>query len=1246
MIVFLLKTLVRGAFLLAILPLLIALLLTSEHVNRWLFEQAQRVEPRLQIETVNGQFWRGWQFSGIRWEDEELLAEVDTLHFGWSANCLYGLRLCIDELAVGNVILSLEPSDAEPEPRPARIELPAVDLPLSVQIDRISLASLRLDSEDPLLQQVQLSVSASKDVVLIDSFSGSAGDISWQLNAELQTSGDWPVMLRSQVQLPEVDNKPLSASIRLDGSLSTLDVDVRTRGYVAGRLQGQVSPLEASVPLDLNWQGGRFLPLSELPPSLTMEQWSVQIAGNLDDGFAVNGDADFPGEGEGSAVRAEWQTAVTLEQADDLQLLLYAAEDRERQLTLRGSADWSGSEPLASLQLQLRDFPWQRLYPQDLGDISLYALDLDAQVEGMAVQGDLAVDLRGVANQAISLSLRASASPQQAAIRDLLVTTPAGLATGEVDLQLEPQLSWQADLLLDGIDPGVFVAELPGQLSGPVTSQGSLDGSLQLDASWDLDGEMRLQPLTLRGSLSHNDNAWEVPELLIAQGDNRIAAEGYWRDQVNASLTIELPNMHTLWPGLSGDLAGQVSVTGPANAVSINSELRGGRLGYDDFHLVRPELTSSITLSDALPMQLDLSANYLRQADTRIGNLVLGLQGNKASHQLSLAIDRGPADVDLVLNGGLDDTAWQGQIARGEIASDEMVWTLQDSAALAYQLNSGSLTLGAHCWRQEGAALCFEGEQALLPEQRVALTLRDFTLVSLQHLMPDDIDWAATLNADIAFAQRSGQAPVAQIDIRSENGVITLQNPEQTLDFAYDEISLKGDLLAGRAETRIRVLSEGIGELLVDAEITDPAGAQTLSGSYQVSGIKLDILRPFLPQVESLRGELNGSGQLAGTLTEADINGDLLLADGHVSGRELPINMDDLTVAIQVAGQRADIDGSWRSGSRGEGALNGHVTWAPELDLLLTLRGEHLPVVVDPFADLRVSPDLRVELTDNRLDISGRIAVPEGDIVVRELPEQAVRLSPDIVVVGVDEAEEEEGPLPLDINATVRLLIGDQLRFEGFGLTGRLSGQLQVQENLNATGDLNVLDGRYRGYGQRLSLRRAQILFAGPISQPFLDIEAIREVNDVVAGLRLSGRAEAPQTEVFSEPAMAQEQALSYLILGRPLGGESTGDNNMLGQAALALGMAGSAPLAQNIAGSLGIEDFQLETEGSGLTTTVVAAGYLTERLSLRYGVGVFEPANQIALRYDLTRRLYLEAVGGLANSLDFFYRIDFGDTE
>lgn len=195
----------------------------------------------------------------------------------------------------------------------------------------------------------------------------------------------------------------------------------------------------------------------------------------------------------------------------------------------------------------------------------------------------------------------------------------------------------------------------------------------------------------------------------------------------------------------------------------------------------------------------------------------------------------------------------------------------------------------------------------------------------------------------------------------------------------------------------------------------------------------------------------------------------------------------------------------------------------------------------------------------------------------------------------------------------------DKLSFRGFGLSANLRGAVHIGDNLDTRGELSLVDGRYRAYGQRLTIRRARLLLAGPIDQPYLDIEAVRKTDDVIAGIRLSGSAEQPTTQVFSEPAMSQEQALSYLVLGRPLG--STGeDNNMLAQAALGLGLAGSSDLTGSLAKSLGIDDFQLDTQGSGASTSVVASGNLTERLSLRYGVGVFEPANTIALRYLLSK--------------------------
>lgn len=61
-------------------------------------------------------------------------------------------------------------------------------------------------------------------------------------------------------------------------------------------------------------------------------------------------------------------------------------------------------------------------------------------------------------------------------------------------------------------------------------------------------------------------------------------------------------------------------------------------------------------------------------------------------------------------------------------------------------------------------------------------------------------------------------------------------------------------------------------------------------------------------------------------------------------------------------------------------------------------------------------------------------------------------------------------------------------------------------------------------------------MFSGPPDQPLLNIEAIRNPesteDDVTAGVRVTGTADAPKLEVFSDPAKSQQEALSYLLRG------------------------------------------------------------------------------------------------------------------
>jgi translocation and assembly module TamB len=525
-----------------------------------------------------------------------------------------------------------------------------------------------------------------------------------------------------------------------------------------------------------------------------------------------------------------------------------------------------------------------------------------------------------------------------------------------------------------------------------------------------------------------------------------------------------------------------------------------------------------------------------------------------------------------------------------------------------------------------------------MPEPKLRYHLKQFPIESLAQWLPKDFAWNGKLNADLQL-DLPASGPNGQISIDASGGTLRMKEKDQWLDFPYQTLLLTSKLTPKRIDTDLNFVGGKLGELRVQAQINPLPNNKPLTGSFRLSGLDLSVARPFVPMVEKLTGRLNGSGTLSGTLLAPLVNGNLLLSDGEVSGPELPMELQALQLQAVIAGETVQLNGGWKSGKTGQGTLNGNIAWGQALVVDLALKGTQLPVSVEPYAKLEVAPDLKLTMKGDELSIAGKVLVPKGDITVRELPPSTVRLSGDTVIVG---QQTEEGKPPLAMKMDIDVVVGeDKLSFAGFGLTANLQGHVHIGDNMDTRGELWLNDGRYRAYGQRLTVRRARLLFAGPIDQPYLDIEAIRQTDDIIAGIRLSGSAEQPTTQIFSEPAMSQEQALSYLVLGRPLSSNGE-DNNMLAQAALGLGLMGSSGVTSGLAKNLGIQDFQLDTEGSGNTTSVVASGNLSEKLSLRYGVGVFEPANTIALRYKLSKKVYLEAAGGVASSLDIFYKRDF----
>jgi translocation and assembly module TamB len=169
-----------------------------------------------------------------------------------------------------------------------------------------------------------------------------------------------------------------------------------------------------------------------------------------------------------------------------------------------------------------------------------------------------------------------------------------------------------------------------------------------------------------------------------------------------------------------------------------------------------------------------------------------------------------------------------------------------------------------------------------------------------------------------------------------------------------------------------------------------------------------------------------------------------------------------------------------------------------------------------------------------------------------------------------------------------------------------------------------MVAGTYKAYGQDLTIKEGRLLFAGtPLDNPRLAMVAMRDINEnLKTGLRIAGSAKRPIITVISDPNVGEADALSYLVTGRSLsdvGSASGSSQDALASATQSLQGAGAGLVAKRIGARLGLDEASVEENDMIGGSALTVGEYLSPRLYLSYGVGLFEPGEVIALRYKLT---------------------------
>ena len=469
------------------------------------------------------------------------------------------------------------------------------------------------------------------------------------------------------------------------------------------------------------------------------------------------------------------------------------------------------------------------------------------------------------------------------------------------------------------------------------------------------------------------------------------------------------------------------------------------------------------------------------------------------------------------------------------------------------------------------------------------------------------------------------------------------------LPVAFDTLNLTAELHNNRAQLGWLIRLTNNGQLDGQVQITDPQGRRNLGGNVNINNFSLAMINPIFARGEKAEGKLNANLRLGGDLQSPQLFGQMQLGGIDIDGNFMPFDMQPSQLVMNFNGTRSTLQGTVNT-KQGQISLSGNADWT-QIDnwrAQVAAKGSRVRITVPPMVRLDVSPDVVFTATPSLFSLDGSVDVPWARIVVNDVPESAVGVSSDEVMLdkNLQPIKQQSAGIPINSNLTIH--VGNNVRLSAFGLKARLTGDLKVaqdKQGLGLNGQINIPEGRFHAYGQDLIVRKGELLFSGPPDQPLLNIEAIRNPDatedDVIAGVRVTGSADQPKAEIFSDPVMSQQEALSYLLRGQGL---SSGQSDSAAMTSMLIGMgvAQSGQVVGKIGETFGVSNLALDTEGVGDSSQVVVSGYVLPGLQVKYGVGIFDSLATLTLRYRLMPKLYMEAVSGVDQALDLLYQFEF----
>ena len=1222
------KALYIIASVVAAITLLLMYLVFSHSGNVLLWNQATRYIDGLSGELVEGKLLSGWTLENPAWENQFLIFNADSVKIDWQLSAILDDKLPIHLIDVQHPSLTLRETSSAEDTEQAPASSKPFEMPVSITADKINIEHFEFSSPAAAILLDSLSTKLTFDQHGLSIEQILANQLEIHI-PEAEANGSAAKSASTAIELPEVE---------LPFAISLEKLDLTGATFQQGNI------IETINTLSLSFNGERT-EFRDIQLSADHAMATASLAGeiNLTGNYPLTANIDatihkplLDGELENQQLKLH--TNGTLK---DLQLTLEASGPVNAQL--QGSVQPITEDLPFDVHLSWKTLRWPFSSQPELVSASHGSLTAAGSLKGYQLQLDTGVQVPQQPETGVVLSGQGDLGQLQ--VKQLRLNSPTGYLDITGRIKWQDEIHWQGKTQIVNFNPEYWLPEFPGKLNGSVQSD-----FLWRNNQWRVDvpslaihGSLRQKPVELVGQLTARQaSGYAIPvfadihHLEASVGGNHLTANGSLANTWALQAQINAPALTEIYPELQGSLRGDIQLTGNAKAPEIDYYLTSPRILFRQFNLSTLATDGRITLGDTIGGITSLAIETLETPEVKLHNLQLTAEGDEKRHSLKLSVEGEPVSGQLAASGSRENQQWRGRLDNALFNTPLDQWQLETPVTIGINKQQ-QISLSDQCWLSLDARLCLDQTKLSAQQGNVRFQLSKLDLQRLVPFYPKGFDWHAGLSAS-GYAGWKNKDPEISLQLNTTPG--TLSSGE--LSFDYSQLQVLLNFRQQRLSSAIKFQSAQLGVADIEVAVTDITKEQKLSGNILLEKLRLDFLANFVPQITTLDGVLSAKTMLAGTVKKPQAFGELAINQGQVITESNIVTISELSTQLKLQGTKGVIDGRMKVG---DGTLNlgGHLSLAEQPPVgMITLKGEEIDAHYPGLFEVKVSPDLQFAL-GKAMELKGKIVIPWARIEVKELPKNAVKVSDDAVIVTSGSAhEEQEQSAPFSINLEV--ILGDDIALDAYGLTTNLGGKLYLSQEagqaLAANGSILLLKGRYRYFGQDLLIQEGKIIFSGPLTSPYLMVDAIRNPNsiqdNVTAGIRVNGTIIRPDWEVYSDPAMSQQEQLSYLLRGRGL---ENGDDSALQSILLGAGISQVGGIVTSAGEAVGLSDVTLDTEGSGADTQVTIGGNIAPGLRVQYGAGVFSSIAEIKVRYELMPRLYLQAVSGLAQAVDLFYQ-------